>query len=407
MALAHYIGRVPVIFWGLLASMLCNVWSGLMTGENDYIAFCISRWLGGTFGSFATALGGGFIVDMFFLHQRGKAFAFYTSCALFGIAFANTFSGFIVSHADWPVQFWWIVALLGLCVVLVGSFLEDTKYPRHTPESVPEPESGVSHRILTLAPVRGNQERNPSNTHGPFDSILIGVQPVTLLAGFFIMFVFAWSTAVLNNLSLYLQGAPGPPMFGYAFTPQQNAEFSFVNFVSTGVGQLYGYLLNDRAPLWRCKRNGGVWRPELRLYPLLFVPMILSPLALAIFGAALANHYHYMVLAFSVFIMNIADIICLPIVNAYVVECFVDYAAEVTTILTFYRLIFGLCINFFLPAWTATIGIGWTYGMMAFFVMVGYAFTLILEWKGPVVRQWSMARLKSTEAGEKLFAVGE
>lgn len=171
------------------------------------------------------------------------------------------------------------------------------------------------------------------------------------------------------------------------------------------MGQLYGFLLNDRVPLARAKRSGGVWRPEFRLFPLLFTPMILSPLALAVFGAGLANHYHYMVLAFAVFIMNVADIICLPIVNAYIVECFVDYAAEVTTILTFYRLIFGLCISFFLPAWTAAVGIGWTYGMMAFFVLIAYGLTLILEWKGPVIRQWSMARFQSSEAGEKLFSV--
>lgn len=43
-----------------------------MTGPHDYIAFCISRWLAGTFGAFPTALGGGFIVDMFFLHRRSN-----------------------------------------------------------------------------------------------------------------------------------------------------------------------------------------------------------------------------------------------------------------------------------------------------------------------------------------------
>lgn len=110
-----------------------------------------------------------------------------------------------------------------------------------------------------------------------------------------------------------------------------------------------------------------------------------------------------MVLAFAVWIMNIADVICLPIVNAYVVECFLDYAAEVTTILTFYRLIFGLCISFFLPAWTAAVGIGWTYGMMAFFVLIAYGLTWILELKGPAIREMSMSRFKSNEEGEKLF----
>ncbi|KXL43954.1 hypothetical protein M433DRAFT_68893 [Acidomyces richmondensis BFW] len=399
MALAHYIGRCPVILWGLLLSM-CNVWSASMTGPHDYIAFCISRWLAGTFGAFPTALGGGFIVDMFFLHQRGKAFAFYTTCAIFGVAFANTFSGFIVSHAGWPAQFWWVIGMLGLCFILVAIFVEDTTYPREGSNPPPKV-STLSQRILTFVPVRGNMERCPSNTHGPFDSILIGIQPPTLLAGCFIMLVFCWSTAVLNNLSVYLQLQPLEG--GYGFTPQQNALFSFTNWISTAVAQLFGYLFNDRIPLWRCRRSGGIWRPEFRLYPLLAVPMTLSPIALGVFGASLEHHYHYMVLAFAVWIMNIADVICLPIVNAYVVECFLDYAAEVTTILTFYRLIFGLCISFFLPAWTAAVGIGWTYGMMAFFVLIAYGLTWILELKGPAIREMSMSRFKSNEEGEKLF----
>jgi hypothetical protein len=93
----------------------------------------------------------------------------------------------------------------------------------------------------------------------------------------------------------------------------------------------------------------------------------------------------------------------LPIVHAYVVECFLGYAAEVTTILTFYRLIFGLCVSFFLSAWTVAVGIGWVYGMMAFFDILAYSLTLILEWKGPKIRALSMNRFQSNEDGQKLF----
>lgn len=403
MAIAHYIGRCPTIFWGLLLSTLMNVWSACMTGEDQYIAFTVSRWLAGTFGAFPTALGGGFIVDMFFLHQRGKAFGFYTTCAIFGVSVANCLSGFIVSHVGWPVQFWWVIALLGVCVILVGLFVEDTTYDRSGAGQVSKLSgSSAQRKLLTFMPIRGNIERSPNRRHGPFDSILIGLQPTTLLAGFFIMLVFSWSTAVLNNLSVYLQNPE--EMGGYGFSPQQNAYFTFTNFISTAVAQLYAFAFNDRIPLWRCRKSGGVWRPEFRLYPLLFTPMVLSPVALGLFGVSLEKHYHFMVLAFSVFIMNIADVICLPIVNAYVVECFVDYAAEVTTILTFYRLIFGLCISFFLPAWTAAVGINWTYGMMAFFVIIAYSLTWILEWKGPAIRRISLARFQADgEEGEKLF----
>ncbi|KAI7467417.1 hypothetical protein KC351_g14043 [Hortaea werneckii] len=404
MALAHYIGRCPVILWGLLISMCCNVWSGSMTDPGDFIPYAMSRWLGGTFGAFPIALGGGFIVDMFYLHQRGKAFAFYTSSALFGISVANTVSGFIVQYNPWPVQFWWVSVLLAFCAILTAVFLEDTTYARTPNDPINEKAmktSGLTKKLLTYIPVRGTMENSPQNTHGPFDCILIGLQPPTMLAGFFILIVFAWGGVVLNNLSVYLQNPVA--IGGYGFSPVRNAEFSFVNFVSTAAAQLYGFAFDDRLPLWRCKKNGGVWRPEYRLWPVLAAPLVLSPIGLGLFGAANAEHYHFMVLAVAVFFVNMADVMCLPIVNAYVVECFVDYAAEVTTILSFYRQILGLCVNFFLPAWTATVGIRWVFGSMAFFVLVGYGLTAILEWKGPQIRAMSWSKFVDTEDNEELF----
>ena len=70
--LAHVIGRTSLIFWSLLGAIATQVWAARMTGSNDYISFVLSRLFGGIFGSVATILGSGYIMDMFFLHQRGK-----------------------------------------------------------------------------------------------------------------------------------------------------------------------------------------------------------------------------------------------------------------------------------------------------------------------------------------------
>ena len=288
-------------------------------------------------------------------------------------------------------------------------FLEDTTYARGSAIEQAHKRNSFSHKLLTFFPVRGNQERASNNKgHGPFDSVLIGLQPTILLGGFFIAIIFMFSTAILNNLAVYLQLPPPPVAGGYGFTPKQNAYFTFVHILSTMVGQIYGLLFNDSVPLWRCKRAGGVWKPEYRLYPLLFVPMTLSPVALGLFGAGLQYHLHFMVLALSTFLLNIADVVCMPIITAYCVESFLDYAAEVTTILTFYRLVLGLTISFFLTPWTNAVGIGWTYGMMASFVIIAYALTWILEWKGPQIREKRMAKfVTKQEGGAKLFAAYE
>ncbi len=76
-ALSNRIGRTPCIFWGMLGTFVCGIQCACMTSQDSYALFVVSRWLGETFGSYGTMIGSGFILDMFFLQKRGKAFAFY------------------------------------------------------------------------------------------------------------------------------------------------------------------------------------------------------------------------------------------------------------------------------------------------------------------------------------------
>lgn len=66
------IGRTSLIFWSLSGAIATQLWAAKMTGRDDYDSFLISRLFAGLFGSVATILGSGYIMDMFFLHQRGK-----------------------------------------------------------------------------------------------------------------------------------------------------------------------------------------------------------------------------------------------------------------------------------------------------------------------------------------------
>ena len=70
--LSRRFGRTSVIFWAMLCNLGVNIWSASMTKSDQYIPFVISRWLGGTFGSSPATIGAGIILDVFYLHQRGK-----------------------------------------------------------------------------------------------------------------------------------------------------------------------------------------------------------------------------------------------------------------------------------------------------------------------------------------------
>ena len=95
-----------------------------MTGSNDYIAFVMSRMLAGLFGSISPILATGFIMDLYFLHQRGKAFTVLEVSLLAGALTAPVFGGFIADTKPWPNVFWWLVALIAVSIPLGMTILQ-------------------------------------------------------------------------------------------------------------------------------------------------------------------------------------------------------------------------------------------------------------------------------------------
>ena len=93
-----------------------------------------------------------------------------------------------------------------------------------------------------------------------------------------------------------------------------------------------------------------------------------------------------------VFLFNCCDIFVLPIISNYVGESFTNYPSEANTIMSFYRLILGLFVPFFIDGWEARVGAGWVFGMMAFFAVFAFSFTAILAWKGATIRN-TLSRL--------------
>ena len=402
--LCNRIGRRTCIFWCLVVTFGTSVWSALMTDPNDFNAFIISRWLGGLFGSVASTVGAGIILDIFFLHQRGRAFTEYYLGLESAPIVVPTISGFIVESNPWPVQIWWLAGLEGVSILLVFFVLDETEYHRDKLSNIAQPEtaSWLQNRLSTPFPKSSVLESRKGRWWRSLRaSFLIAICPVPLLAGGFLFIAFGWSVAHTNLLSVFLQRPVAEG--GYAFTPLQNAEFSFCHWVGLLVGESWALLVNDRVPLWLCRRRGGHWKPEYRLYPLLLVPAMLLPFSLGLFGASLQYHLHYMVPAFASFVIEFCTVLVVPITGNYLVEGLTDYGTEVFTVLNFERLLLGLLVPFFLDAWQEKVGIGWVFGMMSFFSIFAFALTGLLAWKGPTLRQYTFVEFQRSEEGVRVI----
>lgn len=73
---------------------------------------------------------------------------------ILGAIAAPTFGGFIVETQSWTVAFWWTLAPLGLAIIMVFLYVEETSFARGTDSQVHPrlPASFVKSRVATFLP---------------------------------------------------------------------------------------------------------------------------------------------------------------------------------------------------------------------------------------------------------------
>ena len=131
--------------------MATQIWAICMTRPDDYNGFIVSRVVSGLFGSVVGVVGPRILIDMFFLHQRGRVFSLFHSALNFGIIGGPTFSAFFSAGKHWPVEYWWSVALLAVSAILMVLFVEETTFDRELGAlNIEQPKSFIANRFATF-----------------------------------------------------------------------------------------------------------------------------------------------------------------------------------------------------------------------------------------------------------------
>lgn len=335
------------------------------------------------------------LVEIFFLHDRGKAFAVWVNAALLGSCAAGTLSGYIVQYSTWPVQFWYNVGLELFVALLCLFFLEETVFARDG--SQPPPLSFWSRLggfvFLTRTVPRKSFRDFIGFAAIPFKAAF---SPTAILVGLSMMMSITWAVGVNLTLALFLQTPV--EQGGYGFTPGQNGAFTFTTWVAVFVAQIFTHFVNDRVPLALCKRRGGIWHPEYRLYPLVFPMLFACVTGLVLFGQTVHHHWDRAILGFAVFLIFFADIATVSSCNTYVVESIgLEAAAEVVTVLNFCRVILGAMVPLFMFDWIAAVGVSWVFGTMAFFNAAAYGLIVVLMVFGSKLRNLDQVGTKAED----------
>lgn len=404
--LSKKIGRSATILWCLVGTLITQVWSCYMRRPDQYNAFIASKFFAGFFGNVVSVLGPLYLVDLFFLHQRGRAFNALGIAMNLGASAGPTFSGFITVHLPWYDEYWWTIGLCCGSIVLAFLFLEETSWNRvDGAANIVLEDEWFKRKVRTFFP--GTKVVPPPTRQDMVESVVVPVKlaasPVLLLVAGFDAISFGFWVALNALTPVWLQKPVKAG--GYGFSILDNAAFTTVHWMTLIVSQIYGHLISDRIPLWLCsRRNGGVWRPELRLHALWLPNFLLAPLGLGFVGIAMQYRLHWILMAIGNFLVTFGAIQGIPVTMNYIAECFRRTTSEATIPLTSFRLLLGLTINFYINYWISAVGIGWVYGMMAFFSVFAFLFLVILMWKGHQIRAASPFVHSSSEEGEVIYS---
>lgn len=227
--------------------------------------------------------------------------------------------------------------------------------------------------------------------------------PITILVGAYVFVALGLPIMQASTLAIYV--SPPIEAGGYGFSPLQLAFFTMTAWVGIIGAQVYGYMFNDKIPLLVARHRRGKWHPEYRLANTV-LPGILLPIGLAIYGAGLHYHLHFMVLALASFLIWFAALLILPICYNYIIECFLRTPVEASVALNSYRIAFGLISVFIVTQWQSAVGVGWMWGMGALFILFVDILMAVVILKGKGVRKltkYVSKSIASTEDGEKVI----
>ena len=253
---------------------------------------------------------------------------FYLLFTAIGAFLGPVASGYVVQSQGWRWIWWWCVIFLGINLIAVIFFFEESKYipslsGRHgtsshrqisdpaadrtshdddsmqkdASEDVTRAESGdrLKHVRTTISidpEIRPKTYRQRLALYTPSSGSITQHfwQPIIVLFTFPAVAytamtygsVLCWFAIMTSIQASYLIAPP------YNFSAAGIGLMNLPPFIGAIFGFFFGGWINDKSILWLSKRNRGIYEPEMRLWMALPCAIIL-PAGILMFGLGLAN----------------------------------------------------------------------------------------------------------------------
>lgn len=305
--LVHKFGRRPIYIFSISLQLASCIWYARMRTAGDLIGSSLISGLGGAISEIIMQIT---VADIFFVHQHATMNSLFVVFESVGAFLGPVASGFVIVSQGWRWIWWWCVIFIGITLLCVLLFFEESKY-------IPARIGQESHPLSEEKDVAGAEnvenvdstESETATNRVPINHLIKPksyrqrmalitatdesiwphfLQPIATL----FMFPAVAYCAVTYATSLCWFAIMTSVQATYLIKPPYNFNATGIGlmnlgpFIGTVIGIPFGGYLCDRLIIRLSKRNGGIYEPEMRLWVAL--PVAIScPGGILMFGLGL------------------------------------------------------------------------------------------------------------------------
>ncbi|KAH7314298.1 polyamine transporter [Rhexocercosporidium sp. MPI-PUGE-AT-0058] len=320
--LMRVIGKRSILLLALPVFVAANVWSAKTKDFNQLLASCV---LSGFASAAAEASVAAVVTDLFFVHERGAKLMIFHFALSSGIFLGPLISAFIIQFSEWRMACESLAIAAGALWAFAAFLFQETTYPNR---DVYAPASSYGARtnfagVLSLG--RGYDNRR-NILYVLCDCITTISYPSVLWAGLFVATFSASNTIV--QLKSYQAFSKAP----YSHDTQFLGLFSISGFIGAILAVPVGGKLIDVLSNRVTNSHHGTREPEYRLFALI-IPAIVGPMGILLFALTLAENRPWIQPAIGYAMQGFGLTAVSNIVITYVIDTYVDQAAEALTVL--------------------------------------------------------------------------
>lgn len=418
--------RLPYIFGSTL--IICGLLCGrFMTDSRLYLAYQIIAGVGSApaYSTIITSM-----LDISFLHQRGRILALFGLVLIAGNFLPPIAAGYIVDQQGWIWCFNYLLIFFGIASIILAFTGEESLFFRETsvvraiydgdtipPRKDTEQPSlvrtesdkkqdtsltvsvGLEHTSGQVEPFDTNRltyrqrmtlyRKNEAIKAGYWSLTFSIFRVVMLPAALWMSIMFSLGSFVVGVILTTLASFFSPPP--YNFSAATMGLMYLPLLIGAVLGSVWGGPCTDWLLLRLARRNEGIYEPEHRLWTYLPIPVI-GAAGILLYGVGAAQGAHWAVPCLGLIFVGFYLDASTPIAMGFALDCYPDLEDQVVQLSNFLRNVLGGAFTFGLQPWVDYSGAQTTIIIIAAVVFALNATSVLFQLGGRRVRFWSAKR---------------